>query len=53
MDWGNSKILAYEKNWHKNRSFFINSKSSTNNARNSVKYPDIYQNVFEDENDKL
>jgi len=54
MDWGNSKILAYENNWHKRKiieSFSINNKSNTINARNSVKYPDIYQNMFEDEYD--
>jgi len=51
MDWGNSKILAYENNWHKRKFiefFFINKKSNTIDARNSVKYLDIYQNMFED-----
>jgi len=33
-------------------SFFKNNKSNTINASNSVKYPNIYQNMFEDKYDK-
>ena len=52
MDWDNSKILANENNWHKHKfieSFYINSKSNTINARNTVKFPEIYQNMFNEE----
>jgi len=34
-----------------NKYLFLNNKSNTNNARNSVKYLDIYQNMLEDEHD--
>ena len=52
MDWDNFKILAYENDWHKRKfieSFFINSKTNTVNAKNSVQFPAIYQTMLQDQ----
>jgi len=42
------KILANEQDWHErkfNESYFINMHPNTINAKQSVKFPDIFKNL--------
>ena len=49
MNWDKFKILALESNWHKRKfieSFYINSNRHSINAKNSVQFPAIYENLL-------
>ena len=49
IDWENSKILDIENDYAKRKfieSFFINSKNNSLNDRDSVAFPQMYQNLF-------